>query len=132
MHVIELAILVILTVLFGLAIIWEVHDGYRFTGLDSVYEIEDPSIREEASEFYGCFMHKDRVIWRPIYIATMMASLIAICILYYLFTVRTSVLMFLAVFVSIFAPFYTVESFKSYHLYMELCNNSRHRKPFFV
>lgn len=132
MHIIELTILVALTLLFGMAIIWEVHDGHRFTGLDPVYEIEDPDTREAASEFYGCFMHKDRVIWRPIYIATMMASLIAICILYYLFKVRTSVVMFLAIFISIFGPFYTVESFKSYHMYMELCNNSKHQKPFFV
>ena len=131
MHIVELLLIILGLIVFGFAIIWEVHDGYKFTSQGKVYDIEDPIEQERACEFYGCFASNERVIWRPIYIATFIASAILIYI-FHLMHIPPTFSIYIVLFAAIFGTFYAIESFKNYHMYSLLCQNSQFHKPFFI
>lgn len=102
---------------FILAIYWEKQDYTRINNRPPIHEMEKSKKMSEL-KFYACFNSENNVMWRNLYISTII-SYLAIVFVFRTYhpEFRLSWQCSIGVIFFIFLIFYMVHNYRSFHLY---------------
>jgi len=113
--------ILILLILLILAIYWEYCDYRRLQTRPSIQTKTNSNDIQKEYLFYSCFNYENNIYWRSIFIASTISTSFISYVLY-LLKVQLKIWLVLLIFVGIFIPFYIITSFKTFHLYRNMCN----------
>jgi len=108
--------LLVLTILFG-AVKWELNDIAKIYARRNVYDITNPKEKEKEYKFYSAFNYENHIVWRSLFVASVMASVtIYIYLKNYANLENLELTCFVVLFI-IFTMYYIVHMFRNFHMY---------------
>lgn len=121
MDCIQILIIVGLTVLLILAIYWECKDYQRIKARPFLCDIKCPKKRRQELEFHACFNGRNNIQWRGIFIMSFFAALLIVYIIQECYDQDLSINVSLLIFAAILIVFYIGNTFRTFHLYRDMC-----------
>lgn len=108
----DLVIFILFILLWLMAIFYEIRDIQLVRKKKSVDQFPNEE-RQREYEFYGCYMYENNIIWRMLFIQT----LIAVAIVYVIQPVVITPMQCMYLFFIIFLVSYFASNFKVFHFY---------------
>nr|QBK91395.1 MAG: 3 transmembrane helices protein [Pithovirus LCPAC302] len=116
----QILIVIALSILLVLSIYWEAKDYQRIQSRPHIKKIHKKDQKKEL-EFYACFNAENNIQWRGIFIMTLVATLLILYVIYQFYG-DININMAFLIFVAIILVFYIGHTFKTFHLYREMCS----------
>lgn len=113
----NLIIIVLLLILLILAIYHECNNYILLFNTPTLTASGD------TCDIYACHA-KEEAIWKSIYIATFVSSMIILFFLYS-FRIPINFALILIIFAAVFFPMYLMRNYKAFHYYGPLCDKSK-------
>jgi hypothetical protein len=106
------------------ALNWEYQDIKKVYAKRTVHDIIDPIEKEKEYKFYSTFIHDNNIMWRSLYISTVLST---VFIYFYLKNYsRGSVESHcFAILIIVFLTFYLVHMYRDFHFYRVLASKVR-------
>ena len=118
----QIIFVIVLVVLLIFALSWEYKDYGRIKARPYLCDIKCPKKRKKELEFHACFNGKNNVQWRGIFIMSFIAALLVTYILTQFYPDRPlNINLFILTFGSILIVFYIGNTYRTYHLYRDMC-----------
>ncbi len=121
MDYIQIFLILAIIVLLVLAIYWEIKDYQRIKARPFLCDIKCSKKREEELEFHACFNARNNVQWRGIFIMSFFAAVLVVYIIQELYCLEIGFNLFLLTFAAILIVFYIGSTFRTFHLYRDMC-----------
>lgn len=118
----QIILILALLVLFVLASYWEYKDYERIKSRPFLCDIKCSKKRKKELDFYACFNGKNNIQWRGIYIMSFVAALLVTYIFCQFYPdLGLDINFFILTFGAILIVFYIGNTFRTYHLYRDMC-----------
>lgn len=114
--------IVFIVFLVTVALIYEFHDFNKLYERPPAYLYDNIEERELEYKYFGCYSVFVEVIWRNSLIAAGSSAIFIYILLYILLNIKLSIAAFILIFIINFLIIYAANSFRSYHLYRDLCS----------
>ena len=121
MDYIQIFIIFGIIVLLVLAICWEIKDYQRIKSRPFLCDIKCPKKKAEELEFHACFNARNNIQWRGIFIMSFFAAILVLYIIQEIYCHQINCNSFLLVFAAILIVFYIGNTYRTFHLYRDMC-----------
>ena len=118
----QIILIVTLLILLILACFWEYKDYDRIKSRPYLCDIKCSKKKKKELEFHACFNAKNNIQWRGIYIMSFVAALLVTYIIMQCYPdLPINLNLFILTFGAILIVFYIGNTFRTYHLYRDMC-----------
>ena len=118
----QIIIFIALLILFILAAFWEFKDYERIKARPYLCDISSEQKKQKELEFHACFNGNNNIQWRGIYIMSFVAALLVTYIIMQCYPdLPINLNLFILTFGAILIVFYIGNTFRTYHLYRDMC-----------